>query len=196
MRLWLRVRRLRVLLTTIAGLVATVVLAGGIQLPVPNLLGGARLGVPLGLLVPLAAPIVIAWGLSSGDSRLEGVASRPMRLFDTAFAVGGAGLTLAACLLAYAGFGTSVAAAAGRATLGYVGLMLIGRSIIGPMAAPLIPTGFAVFTALFGLGAMRRPRPWAWPLHDVGDPAAWAVAMGILVVGTLAGLRYPAHRFW
>lgn len=185
MRLWLRVRRVKAGALTIIGVVVTLLLVGDQILPLPNLLGRPQVAVRLALLLPLAVGIVVAWGLSSGDLLLEVVASRPLHLLDMSYAVVSALLTLMACVIVWWGTGTELALAAGRNALGYVGLTLIGRRVLGAHAAAVLPTSFVIAAALFGASAGRYGRWWAWPIASVGDPIAWISAVGVLMLGAV-----------
>ena len=189
MSLWLQVRRTRACAATVLVVAVALSLAGERSLPLPNLLGGPPLAVPLTLLMPLAVGSVVALGLTSGDPRVEAVASRPLRLLDVAYALSAATLALATCALAQALGGSDLALAAGRNALGYVGLTLIGRCGLGPHAAALLPAGFTVAAALFGSGADRQPRWWAWPLVAADDPLSWGSAVVLLLLGAAVALR-------
>lgn len=198
MKLWFKVRRLKVAVMTVIGIVGLVILVGDVVLPVPNLLSGTSLAVPIGLLAPLATAIVVAWGLTAGDVRLEAVASRPLHLFDTAYAVSIGMLTLTGCALAYPLVGSSLAFASGRNAIAYVGLMLIGRWLVGPLAAPLLPAGIALVTVLFGHGPTGVPRWWAWLLHGTGNLDSWSVTIFLLIAGSLVTAwgrgTVPSHQ--
>ncbi|MBA3946155.1 MAG: hypothetical protein H0X37_16525 [Herpetosiphonaceae bacterium] len=132
-----------------------------LYLPLPNLLGGTGIAIRLPLLLPLAVAIIVAWGSASGDPILEAVASRPLRLLDVSYALMSACLTLLACMLVWTVGETDLALAAGRNVLGYIGLTLLGRWILGLHAAALFPAGVAIVSALFGIGAGMQPRWWA-----------------------------------
>jgi len=54
MRLWLRVRRLEVSIAVVITLVIVLVIVGDTGLPIPSLLSGSMLSVPLVLMLPLA----------------------------------------------------------------------------------------------------------------------------------------------
>lgn len=190
MTLWLRVRRAQACIATIVLVAIALVPFRDLSLPLPDLLTGLGLSVPFSLLLPLAVVIVVAWGLTSGDPLLEVVASRPRPMLDTAFAVAISVIALSAGVAAWAVGGTHLAIASGRNALGYVGLMLIGRRLIGPLAAPLLPIGFTMLAALFGMHPYRQPRWWAWPLAGASDVSSWVIAIAVMVVG--AGLTLMA----
>lgn len=189
MNLWLRVRRTRTCAITILAVAVSLFLLGNLYLPLPNLLGGPPLAVPLALLIPLAVGIVVAFGLTMGDPLIEAVASRPIPLFDAIHALSAALLALAACALARTVSGMDVALAAGRNAVGYVGLTLIGRRLLGPHAAPVLPAGFAVMTSLFGSSFDRQPHWWAWLLAPIDDIMSWSITVALLILGIIAILR-------
>jgi hypothetical protein len=194
MNLWLHVRRAR--LTVLTSLVVGIALipSGSVYLPVPNLLGGPRLAVPLALLIPLAVAIAVTFGLTTGDPAIEATANRPLGLFDAIYVLAIAALTLATCTLAWAIGGTAIALSAGRSALGYIGLALIARRTISPHAAAVLPAGFAVAVSLFGSQSNRQQRWWAWPLASVDNPIAWGVAVALLGFGVVVVLLFRPQR--
>lgn len=189
MRLWLRVRRARTCLAAVGAVVLAVILLGGVGLPFPNLIGGPDLTVPLSLLAPLAVAVAVAYGLTTGEPRLEGVASRPLPLLDTVFACSVALATLAMCASIWLAGGPDLALAAGRNGLGYLGLTLIGRRLLGPYAAPLLSAMMAVVAALFGASQDLEPQWWAWSIASADDGLSWVLGVVLLVCGLLTSLR-------
>lgn len=189
MNLWLRVRRTQACAVTILLVAIALVPSDDQYLPVPNVLGGPALVVPLALLIPLAVAVVVGFGLTTGNPPLEAVASRPLRLLDAAYALSTAMLAAAACALIQTMARTDLALAAGRNSLGYVGLTLVGRRLLGSHAAPLLPAGSAIACSLFGIGGGGQPHWWAWPLAASGNIASWTIAMGILLLGIAALMR-------
>ena len=173
---------------TILGVAITLVLVGDLSLPIPNLFGGLHFGVPLALLIPVAVAIVVAWGLGAGDPLVEAVASRPIRLLDTAYALAAATLMLVVGACIYALGTTTLVLSAGRNVLGYVGLMLVGRRILGTQAAAVLPAGVVIGTALLGRRSDGQPRWWAWPLADADNAWAWGIAVLLLLIGALITL--------
>lgn len=184
--LWLRTRHANAIVATLVFLVAGFLAAGDLSLPLPAILASYGLAVPVVLLAPLALSSVVGWGLMSGDEQLERVSSRPIDGMDAALATGAA---LVACLLALiaAGItGSPSVAAAGRNALGYVGLMLVGRQLVGGRAGTLLPVGVAMLAAVFGGDASGRPRWWVWILAPPDSAFAWAIAWICLALGVAA----------
>lgn len=185
MSLWLRVRRIRSTGMTITGPVTVLLLVGDVSVPVPNLQGGPRLSVPFGLLAPLAVAVIAAWGLAAGDPRLEAVASRPLSQLDAAYALTVGLLTMIACAAMSLLVGADLALAAGRNGVAYIGLMLVGRRLLGPLAAPLLPAGLALVSAVIGHSSTGTTRWWAWLLFSSRNASAWAVTVILLIAGAL-----------
>lgn len=183
MSLWLRTRHAHACVITIVTVVFIIFFSGSTSLPIPRFFGGPTFAIPLAFLVPLAVAIVVAWGLTTGDPFLEMVASRPLPLLDAAYALCAAILTLAICALLWLIGDNELMLAAGRNAVGYVGMALVGRRIVGSDAAAILPVGFAFFVSLFGTGADRQPYWWAWPLYLPGDLLAWAIVAMLLSFG-------------
>ena len=107
---------------------------------------------------------------------------------DAALATGAA---LVACLLALIAAGVAGSpsvAASGRNALGYMGLMLVGRQLLGGRAGTLLPVGVAMLAAVFGGDASGRPRWWVWVLAPADSLFAWAIAGICLALGIAASV--------
>jgi hypothetical protein len=134
---------------------------------------------------------VVGYGLTVGDEALESVAVRPMALLDMTYALAAALAMLAAAAALQSLALAPLGYAAGRNALGFVGLVLIGRRVIGGQGATLLPAVLAVFAAIFGGDASGEARWWAWVATPHDDQRSWAFALGLLVLGALSasGLR-------
>ncbi len=186
MNVWLRVRRAQTTLLVVICVALALLFIGHLALPLPNLLGGARLEVPLALLLPLWIAIVLASGLANGDPLQETVCSRPLRWLDIAYCFTIASLALAACWLVQRVSGTSLALAAGRNVFGYVGLMLLGRALLGAPAAAVVPLAVAIVTNLFGRQPDLQVRPWAWAIAPSESATAIIGVALSFIVGVVA----------
>lgn len=175
-------------MVTVLALVLVLVLSGDLALPLPNLLGGPDLALPLALFLPLVVTIVVAYGLTSGDPRLEAVASRPLPALDDLLVLLIALVTLASCGLVGLSMGFDLALASGRNVLGYLGLTLIARRLAGASVAPLLPISFALVCALLGSGPDAQPRWWAWPIASSETRHAWGLSSALLVLGLVVAL--------
>lgn len=188
MSLWLRTRHANTIVATLVFLVVAFLAAGDVSLPMPAIFASYGLAVPVVLLAPLALTSVVGWGLMSGDDQLERVSSRLIDGMDAALATGAA---LVACLLAIIAAGVTGSpsvAASGRNALGYMGLMLVGRQLLGGRAGTLLPVGVAMMAAVFGGDASGRPRWWVWVLAPADSPFAWAIAGICLALGIAASV--------
>lgn len=193
MSLWLRVRRLRpiAVVTVLVSLIA--LLLGGLIIPLPSLGSLSGLRIPIALIAPLAVAVTVAWGLSIGAGPSERAAVRPIDRLDASFVAAIAGVT--AVLLAAGEFAgvTTTGYAAARNALGYVGLMLLGRWLLGSHAASVVPVGWILLIAAFGSDGAGEPRWWVWPLLPWQDALSWAFSLAIFLTGL--ALAASDHRF-
>ncbi|MFN8591679.1 MAG: hypothetical protein U0031_09495 [Thermomicrobiales bacterium] len=135
-----------------------------------------------------AAIGTVAASLAAGEERLEAVAARSLPLLDALFGVASALAALGACVLVWlvAGSAWSVyALESGRNALGYVGLTLLARPVVGPRAAALPAIAASMVAALLGSHADGTARWWAWPIADARDERSWLLAFAMLMLGTL-----------
>ncbi len=188
MTLWLRVRRAPAAAFTIVGISAAVLLLGDLSASLPGLFALRGLAVPIALLVPLALSTVLGYGLSAGNPTIESVAARPVARLDACFALlvtlSALGVSALVQISGWSDFGY----AAGRNALGYTGLMLIGRRLVGGDAGTLVPAAALLFVAAFGGDDSGRPRWWAWVVAPYADGLSWAFAVGLLLAGSVAAL--------
>lgn len=194
MKLWLKARR-AVELALLIGLSAVLV-AGldGIYLPIPQVLSGYGVAVALPLLVPLVLAIAVGWSLNGGEPLLERVAARPTVGLDTGLAVLLAITAFAFCVGAQLAAGADLGFAAGRNTVGFIGLTLAGRLAVGVHAAPLVAVGYAVAASLFGAGPGGGPAWWAWPFAEADASRSWFAAGGLLLLGGALHATWPRRR--
>lgn len=162
---------------------------GDFAVPVP--LSFHPVAVPLALLLPLALSTASAYSLTSGDEMLEAVSSRPIRFMDCGL-IGAVTVLAMAALLAIDQMSVlEIGAASARNAAGFVGLMFLGRSIVGGNAASLVPVAYAMFAIAFGTTAAGHARWWAWLLAPGSDGASWLFALALLIGGiaTAASIR-------
>lgn len=196
MRLWLRIRRLKASIVVVIALGVILIFIGDTGPPFPSLLGGGMLSVPLVLMLPLAIAIVLAYGLAAGDPVLEAIAVRGMLSLDVLFVLAVTGMALAVSTAMGMLITDRLYLAAGRNSVGYVGLMLVGRRFIGGQAAPVVAVAFAFIAALFGshVDQYRHTYVWAWPLADATEPLSWCLAVGTLIIGIALALSRPVTQ--
>lgn len=192
MSIWLKVRKIWPTLSVLGGTAGVLALLGGVAIPVPGLLSLHGVAVPIALLAPLALSTVLAFALTAGDEVLESASSRRLGLLDVALVGGITTMSLLIFTVVTMVGATELGAAAGRNACGYVGLMLLGARFVSGYAASLVPSGFAVLTAIFGGSAAGEPRWWAWLLADATDLHSWLLALGLLLLGSVLWLSRPS----
>jgi len=163
------------------------VIAGAAAVPLPSLAGAAS-PIPFALLSPLLLAVAVARSLAR-TTEIEASSARPVDHFDGLAVLGLAVLAMmigaASDLLGLTSFGVT----AGRNTVGYLALLLIGRRINGKQAASLLPVAYVLIATLFGYAANRTAAWWAFPIASPGSIPAWLVAGALSVVGTVAIIR-------
>ncbi|MHB8959187.1 MAG: hypothetical protein ACYDAN_06140 [Candidatus Limnocylindrales bacterium] len=186
MSLYLRVRAGRAVALVAAAVVLLLAWPGSSAAATPSPAGAT---VMAGVFLAIAVPSAVGWACSRGDERLEATGVRAIRLADLVFAC--ASCVLVACAgagLHAAGLADSGLAAA-RATLVYLGLMLLAVPYRGWRLAPVLPALFLLAVAVFGRGEdIDHPARWAFIAAQGDDVASWALTAGILVVGVGAYL--------
>lgn len=194
MRLWNKARRTALAGAAIAGSLAALVVIGDVTAPMPGLTAARGLAVPLALLAPLAVSIVVAYGLTAGDEALEAVASRNVVLLDLGYVWATAGLVLLTAAVAECVGLTQLGLAAGRNSIGYAGLLLIGLVGAGRNAAALSPVALTILLAFFGGNRYGDPNWWAWMLIPQPVELSWLQAAMLLIIGSLLFAYRPARR--
>lgn len=192
MTLWLRVRRARVIALVVLAIAMVCVAFDGVLIPLPTLGSLRGLEVHVATLAPLAVAITLAWGLAMGEGALQRAPTRPIDLLDTAYAGIVAVLSAALFAACQALALSHVGVLAARDVIGYIGLMLLGRSLLGSNGAALLPVGMILLVAAFGADGSGDPRGWAWPVLPSSDQGSWVFALGAFAAGLVVsatGLR-------
>ncbi|MFB7470856.1 hypothetical protein [Kitasatospora sp. NPDC056184] len=185
---WCKARAVPALAAVLAGTFAVGLLAGDGELPVPALRGQAGHFL-LAHVITLFPAVSLLYGLGRGDLRTESVAARQLRGLDTglALALAAAGATCGG--LAHAAGQGSLALVLARNTAGYLGLALLAHPLVGHRPAAAALAGVPLLCSAAGWSPDGRPRPWAWPLHPAGSPAALAAVGLLLLTGAACALR-------
>lgn len=168
-----------------------VVLLGEVSASIPALASARGLALPLALIAPLAVTSILGYSLTTGDPMVESVSVRPIAVLDTAYVIATSGAVFTLLIMVHATGYAAYGAEAARNTLGFVGLLLIGRAFIGPNAATALPIVVVVLLAFFGADAAGEPRWWAWALVDAGERASWAAMLILISVGGTLELTRP-----
>lgn len=183
---WVAIRRVRVNLLAVGLLAGIVVVFGELTITMPALGSLQGLALSVSLLSPLIISTSLSHGLARGDEVVEAAAVRPVLRFDIVYVVSAALLVLAVMGgLQVAGW-SALGLAAGRNAVGFIGLAMIGRRIIGRDAAAVVPAAAVVLIAFFGGDTTGAPEWWAWIARPTLDIRSWLVAGGLLAVGVVA----------
>ncbi|MFI6761043.1 hypothetical protein ACIBF5_18095 [Micromonospora sp. NPDC050417] len=141
--------------------------------------------VPVVMLAPLLAAVLLSPTLAGADEELERGTARPWRrwrLGHLLLAVAGIGAALTSTgLRAPEVFG---AHALLRNTLGCVGLVALGAALLGARLAWLPAFGYVCAVYAAGPRSGDAARFWAWPLQPSSVSASWLTAGTLFAVGT------------
>ena len=103
-------------------------------------------------------------------------------------------VVLVAVVLHWAGLAQAGLVAA-RATLTYLGFLLLTVPFVGWRLAPVAPALFLLAVAAFGRGEdIAHPAPWAWLAAEGTDPVSWMLTAAVLLVGVAAYAVVPRRR--
>lgn len=188
MRLWLKARAVPTVGATAAGSLVVLLLPFTMLSATPSP-GGATIG--LAVLLALAMPVVLGWGMARSDRNLELLGTRPVALLDFALVLA-AGVGVAAIdVLLRATLAAPAGLIAGRAAATYVGLLLAAVPAIGWRNASTLPLTYFLAVAIAGGGTdAAHPAIWAWIASPEEDPVAMTAALLTLIAGAATYLRY------
>lgn len=192
MSLWLKARAVPTIGLTAVGSLVALLLPFSTLTATPSP-GGATIG--LAVLLALAMPVVLGWGMARSDRDLEVLSTRPVALLDFALVLA-AGVGVAAIdVLLRATLATPTGLIAGRAAATYVGLLLCAVPVVGWRNASTLPLTYFVAVAIAGRGTdAAHPAMWAWIASPEEEPMAMTAALLALIAGAATYLRYR-NRF-
>lgn len=165
---------------------------GDLQLPIPRVIASGSLSFPISLFAPLSLVILVGYSLSLGGTAIERTAVKPIHRYE---------MFILAAICSISLLGTAILAsestdpyigAAGRNTLGYIGLLLWGRFVVGASAATMVPVTAVLFCVSFGTRSDGSVAWWAWPLQSTDDSLSWFISLALLFGATTwqVGQRY------
>ena len=138
----------------------------------------------MGVFLAITVPALVGWGCSRGAPELEATGVRPILLADAAYAVAACGAVAAGAAALHAVGLADAGLAAARATLVYLGLMLLAVPFWGWRLAPVLPALYLLAVAVFGRGEdIEHPAPWAFIAALTADPLSWALTAIVLAAG-------------
>jgi hypothetical protein len=187
--LYLRVRGASVIAAVVAAVVALLAWPGSSVAATPSPTGATMMA---GAFVAIAVPAVIGWGCARGDGRLEATGVRGIALADLALAMAASAVVVVVAV-ALEGAGLAQAGlVAARATLTYLGFLLLAVPFVGWRLAPVAPALFLLAVAAFGRGEdIVHAARWAWIAADGADPVSWGLTAVVLVAGTTVYFAMP-----
>ena len=189
MSLYLRVRGATVIAAVVAAVVALLAWPGSSLSATPSPTGATMMA---GVFLAIAVPAVLGWGCARGDGRLEATGVRGIAWADLALAVvASAVVVLVAIGLHWAGLAQAGLIVA-RATLTYLGFLLVAVPFVGWRLAPVAPALFLLAVAAFGRGEdIVHAAGWAWIAADGADPVSWTLTAVVLVGGIAIYVAVP-----
>jgi len=187
--LYLRVRGASFIAAVVAAVVALLAWPGSSLSATPSPTGATMMA---GAFLAIAVPAVIGWGCARGDGRLEATGVRGITWADLALAVAAsASVVLVAVVLHWAGLAQAGLVAA-RATLTFLGFLLLAVPFVGWRLAPVAPALFLLAVAAFGRGEdIVHAARWAWIAADGADPVSWSLTVAALFAGIVAYIAVP-----
>jgi hypothetical protein len=187
--LYLRVRGASVIAAVVAAVVALLAWPGSSLSATPSPTGATMMA---GAFLAIAVPAVVGWGCARGDSRLEATGVRGIAWVDLALAgAASAVVAVAAVVLHRAGLAQAGLVAA-RATLTFLGFLLLAVPFVGWRLAPVAPALFLLAVAAFGRGEdIVHAARWAWIAADGADPVSWTLTVAALFAGMVAYIAVP-----
>lgn len=186
---WCKARAVPALLATLIATIALGLVIGDAQLPVPALTGASG-DFLIGHLITLAPAIVLLYGTGRGDLAIETVASRPLRVWDTALAgaIGLLGLSTAvASRLANSDGLTTVL---GRNLAGYTAIALLLMPLLGQRLSTSALACIPLVCSATGWASNGQPERWAWILHPADSLPALILVAALLPVGMAFALTW------
>lgn len=187
MRFWLKTRGIGSVAASIGFAALSVAVARDLGVPLPNLVGGAFAPVPLVFLPPLIVALVVARTLPGSELTVELVSTRRLTLRDAAFLFAVCLTLLALAAVGGVIFGNELLGAA-RDGVGYLGLMLIGRMVLGSGAAATLPSTYVVLASLIR-PATGWSQVWGWAFAPSDSVLSWVCAVSLILMGSVIGTR-------
>lgn len=193
MTIWLRVRRARSLIGWSVVVSALLLAVGATEVPIPSVVEFTSVTWPFALILPAILAIAIGYALDGGDGQLEEVAARRLHLFDVCLVSMVTVTSMAASVALHSVGWVPVGVDAARNTLGYVGLTLTARWVLGGGAGAVVTPAYVLLVVFFGGPSRDQAAWWAWATRSIDDPVATAQALGWFMVGSLLTLL-PGRR--
>ncbi len=163
---WFRVRMGTAVLIALIVMMTFGAAASSATVPVPVILGGVTVALPVPFLLPILPVIITVFGQARGNDGTERTTARPLVLWDSTAVV------LLVTGAAFVGLcqwwwtSWSMGPAMARNFAGYLGLALLLRWLAGPAVALLATSVFPFFCASFGIVPGHDPKIWHGPFTN------------------------------
>ncbi|MFE2936743.1 hypothetical protein [Streptomyces sp. NPDC059278] len=186
MNWWHRAHSTPLAATVLTATMLLVPLLGGSVVPIPSLLAGMSAGIPVALVLPAVTAALTLHALNRVPRVYDTTAVRPVASYQAGMLASTALLAAAIGVGAAYAADSSMALAAARNFVGYLGTGLIVQYFVGHLYGPLAVALVPVLCALIGLGPGGRPYPWTWPLHEASSAIAAGTSLLLLTSGIAA----------
>ncbi|MEU3580939.1 hypothetical protein AB0H24_31645 [Streptomyces globisporus] len=193
MNWWHRAHSTPLAVTVLTATMLAVPLFGGSAVPIPSLLAGMSASIPVALVLPAVPAALILHALNRVPRVYDTTAVRPVASYQAGMLATTALIAVAIGLAATYVADSSMALAAARNFVGYLGIGLIVQQLLGHLYGPLAVTLVPVLCALIGLAPGGRPYPWTWPLHQAPSVIA-ATASLLLITSGIAAASFFTPR--
>jgi hypothetical protein len=194
MNWWLRIRLVPWTMSVLIACTALAASLPGTSMPMPSLVGGLLIPIPLSLLAPLLPALLALYGIDRNAGAGERAALRPVLRWDGMFLSLCAVMALVVGALGQSAGWWSLGLGFGRNVAGIIGLGLLARWAAGPLAATLLPVGFVVVSTFLGVDSAAHARVWAWPIADPSSTSAMVIALLLLLLGLVNMGRRTGKR--
>ncbi|MER7396922.1 hypothetical protein ABT381_15585 [Streptomyces sp. NPDC000151] len=181
---WLKTKAVpQVIATMLAALLLTA-LAQDEAIPVPTIVGPSG-QLLFGEILGMLPTVVLLYGIERGDTMAEEVAVRPARPRTLVLCLSYVLVITVLAALVHAVFDRPDVLSMARNSIGFLGVALILRALVGPGIAAIAIAALPLFCAAAGRRPGGTAQPWAWPIHPAASALALAEAGILLLVGCL-----------
>ena len=194
LELWLRARRPRILLAVGFCQVLLPFAAAGAALPLPSLLIGSFLDVPLASLVPILIVAMLQISLSSDQIDAQLCPVVRVHWLDVGLIVAVAAAGSVGSLLAAWQLSLMQPIEWARNAFAFLGIGCCTRALTGTSSMAIGPLVFGMMSVLLGTSADRTVALWALPVQPAHSKLAIGASAALLVIGLALSLALPRHR--
>lgn len=184
---WLRVQLVVPYLLLLAATLLVGVFARASAMPLPSVVAGWTVPVPVPLLLPVVPVVCWVHGMQRMATAAVAAPVRSPARLDLCVLWGSAAVVATVALATVDVDHATLGSA--RNVAGYIGIALIARGLFGARPAAVAVVCFPVLCTAVGVGPGGLPHWWAWPIAEPTDPVAAFLAGCTLLAGTALSLR-------